>query len=161
MVISAVTKWWDRSGNKDKKTKINELITAINANAAAVAAVDAVPVGAIFMWSGTLANIPDGYALCDGVSGRPNLLDKFVKGVTNGSDDPGDTGGSTGHNHSGNTLELTLGFTRVESRPDKGPYEYQTVSGSSTRSAKPTWYGATSWQNHEPVYYEVAFIIKT
>ncbi len=120
-----------------------------------------VPQGTIIMWHGTLANIPSGWGLCDGTSGTPNLLDKFVKGVTDGSDNPGDTGGADGHNHSGNTLENHLGGSQTTGRPTQGPYEYSTGSGTASRSQKPySWYGATSWQNHEPEYYEVAFIMK-
>ena len=43
---------------------------------------DSVAIGTICMWSGTVANIPTGWALCDGsVSGRPDLRDKFVIGA--------------------------------------------------------------------------------
>ena len=50
-----------------------------------------VPHGAIVMWSGNLADIPSGWALCDGRTVDtprgpmtvPNLKDKFIKGVTN------------------------------------------------------------------------------
>lgn len=36
------------------------------------------PVGMIVMWSGPLTEIPYGWALCDGVDGRPDLRDKFL-----------------------------------------------------------------------------------
>lgn len=34
--------------------------------------------GMIIMWSGTVATIPSGWALCDGSSGTPDLRDRFV-----------------------------------------------------------------------------------
>lgn len=37
-----------------------------------------VPVGGIIMWSGTIATIPVGWALCDGTLGTPDLRDRFV-----------------------------------------------------------------------------------
>ncbi len=37
-----------------------------------------VPKGAIIMWSGT--NVPSGWALCDGLSGMPDLRGRFVVG---------------------------------------------------------------------------------
>jgi microcystin-dependent protein len=40
-----------------------------------------VPCGAIFMWSGTSDTIPDGWALCDGSSGTPDLTDRFIVGA--------------------------------------------------------------------------------
>lgn len=36
-----------------------------------------VPKGAIIMWHGS--EIPEGWALCDGTNGTPNLVDKFIK----------------------------------------------------------------------------------
>ncbi len=38
-----------------------------------------IPIGGIIMWSGS--TVPDGWALCDGEGGRPNLLNRFVMGV--------------------------------------------------------------------------------
>jgi hypothetical protein len=44
---------------------------------------NSVPVGAIFLWSGSLATIPSGYSLCDGSNGTPNLRDRFIVGAGN------------------------------------------------------------------------------
>ena len=52
-----------------------------------------VPAGAIMLWSGTADNIPDGWALCDGQDGRPDLRDKFVLGAGTGHS-VGESGGS-------------------------------------------------------------------
>ena len=38
----------------------------------------AMPTGGIIMWSGTIATIPTGWALCDGTNGTPNLTGKFI-----------------------------------------------------------------------------------
>lgn len=51
------------------------------------------PAGGIIMWSGSVASIPSGWALCDGTSGTPNLMDRFVVGAGS-SYAVGDTGGS-------------------------------------------------------------------
>ncbi len=48
--------------------------------------------GMIMMWYGDVNDIPDGWALCDGNNGRPDLRNRFIVGV--GSDYViGDTGG--------------------------------------------------------------------
>jgi microcystin-dependent protein len=60
----------------------------------------AIPSGVIVMWSGALANIPAGWALCDGNNGTPNLLDRFIVSVPNAGTNPGATGGA-------NTYSLT------------------------------------------------------
>ncbi len=66
-----------------------------------------VPSGLIALWSGTKAAIPSGWALCDGTSGTPNLLDKFILSVGLSAYTPTDinvTGGS--HNHTITIAEL-------------------------------------------------------
>lgn len=75
-----------------------------------------VPVGTVIMWSGSIANIPEGWVLCNGSNGTPPLSGKFVVGYD--SSDPsynaiGKTGGEKqttlnidqipAHNHSGTT----------------------------------------------------------
>jgi len=51
------------------------------------------PQGLIQMWTGTIASIPSGWAICDGLNGTPDLLDKFVKGIATTITEPGATGG--------------------------------------------------------------------
>ena len=41
---------------------------------------NALPSGTIVLWSGDSNNIPEGWQLCDGTNGTPNLIDKFVIG---------------------------------------------------------------------------------
>lgn len=68
------------------------------------------PIGMIEMWSGSVATIPNGYLLCDGTNGTPDLRSRFLVGA--GSDyNVGDTGGEhetnlttaqlPPHNHNG------------------------------------------------------------
>ena len=40
-----------------------------------------IPVGGVIMWSGSVANIPTGWALCDGTNGTPDLRNNFVIGA--------------------------------------------------------------------------------
>lgn len=40
-----------------------------------------VPAGSIIPWYGNLANIPDGFALCDGKNGTPDLRNRFIVGA--------------------------------------------------------------------------------
>jgi hypothetical protein len=76
------------------------------------------PAGMIVMWWGDVNAIPDGWALCDGNNGRPDLRNRFVVGV--GSDYVlGDTGGvdlyssetvaaGGAHDHGGATSAVAL-----------------------------------------------------
>ena len=64
-----------------------------------------IPAGCIVMWAGLLADIPSGWALCDGQGGRPDLRDKFIKGWAAGVD-PGGTGGAATHAHAGHSAHV-------------------------------------------------------
>lgn len=85
------------------------------------------PVGGIIMWSGSVASIPSGWALCDGNNGTPDLRNKFIVGAESDSENttypnvgPGATGGSADaivvtHNHGVGTLSGSLsGSTDID-----------------------------------------------
>lgn len=61
---------------KDTFPNLNAPVTATPAQLNS-----AVPTGFIGMWSGSLATIPTGWALCDGQSGRPDLRNRFIVGA--------------------------------------------------------------------------------
>lgn len=42
-----------------------------------------VPQGSIIPWYGSIGNIPNGFALCDGTNGTPDLRDRFLVGAGN------------------------------------------------------------------------------
>lgn len=48
-----------------------------------------IPTGGIIMWSGTIASIPAGWALCNGANGTPDLTDKFIVSVASAAENPG------------------------------------------------------------------------
>lgn len=54
------------------------------------------PSGLIAIWKGSTSTIPDGWVLCDGQNGTPDLRDKFVLGAGN-SYGAGNTGGEETH----------------------------------------------------------------
>lgn len=56
------------------------------------------PSGAIIMFGGLLEDIPDGWSLCDGSNGTPDLRSKFVMG-TYEDEQVGLTGGAESHTH--------------------------------------------------------------
>lgn len=47
----------------------------------AIRAEHGVPKGVIVMWSGRIADIPSGWALCDGTNNTPDLRDRFIVGA--------------------------------------------------------------------------------
>lgn len=74
------------------------LFTAVG-NMVGQSADSMIPPGIICMWSGSAASIPEGWALCNGSNGTPNLQNRFIVGA-------GDTYtvGATG---GANTVTLT------------------------------------------------------
>ena len=64
----------------------------------AIQAGNGIPHGAIIMWSGAVNEIPDGWTLCDGSNGSPDLRDKFILGA--GGVLP-QSGGTLNHSHLG------------------------------------------------------------
>lgn len=54
------------------------------------------PVGCIILWSGAANNIPEGWALCNGQNGTPDLRNRFVVGA-GGEYTVGATGGEKAH----------------------------------------------------------------
>lgn len=48
------------------------------------------PKGTILMFGGSASDIPEGWSICDGSNGTPNLIDKFIKSSTTAGDTGGD-----------------------------------------------------------------------
>jgi len=104
-------------------------------------AYNGVPVGGIILWSGAIVDIPDGWALCDGNNGTPNLADRFVVGAGN-LYSVGDNGGSAsvtltvanlpGHTHSFSASTSTIG-NHTHSCGTAGNHRH-SLSGGSTNS---------------------------
>jgi len=91
-----------------------------------------IPVGGIIMWSGTIAAIPTGWALCDGTNGTPDLLNRFVRGAGTGTS-PGATGGST---------SVTLTVSNMPPHRHRSPNFY---TNSATGTGGISYYGGGTW----------------
>ena len=110
-----------------------------------------VPTGVIAMWSGTLATIPSGWALCDGNNGTPNLVAKFIRGVNTSGTNPGTTGGADAITPAGTNSAPTFTGSALGTHQHELPFHFQngvtnrTASlgtGSSVASAA-DWYTNT------------------
>ena len=122
-----------------------------------------VPVGAIIMWSGDEESIPDGYALCDGNDGTPDLTDSFVIGAGN-TYSVDDTGGATTkdlqHTHS------VTGYTEDETERtsvEEGTTGVHPVLPEPYHNHEidlNTGAGGSATQDIMPPYYALAFIMR-
>ncbi|MSR73246.1 hypothetical protein EXS61_01410 [Candidatus Parcubacteria bacterium] len=67
-------------GDTDQPGKVNASDFCIN-GAGCLGASGGIPIGGIIMWSGSVANIPSGWKLCNGNNGTPNLSGRFIVGA--------------------------------------------------------------------------------
>jgi len=121
----------------------------------------AVPSGAIILWSGSIANIPTGWLLCDGTNGTPNLRDKFIVGA----------GTTYAVNATGGEATHTLTIAEMPSHNHTLPiYEFgyvhthpkvEDLTNTAYPSAQSSGYsgGSTAHENRPP-YYALAYIMK-
>lgn len=91
--------------------------------------------GIICMWHGLLVDIPNGWALCDGTNGTPDLRSTFVRGAPPGLD-PGGEGGAAVHFHlvTGYTgwagSDHTHDFSGITDVPAAGGNDVNDIDGS-------------------------------
>jgi len=108
--------------------------------------------GIIVLWSGVVLDIPDGWTLCDGNNGTPDLRDSFVLGASVPSP-PGATGGSLTHTHTGTTNGHSHSITGPPDYWQQGlGYDNQTGTSTDTFTTQPA--------NNLPPYYALAYIMK-
>ena len=79
--------------------------------------------GMIMMWSGTIATIPAGWALCNGANGTPDLRDRFIVGASvdsGGQSVTTITGGNTKTGGSKDAVVVSHNHTATSSVTDPG-----------------------------------------
>lgn len=169
-------------------TNTTQLATTAFATAAAAAAF---PVGGIIMWSGTIAAIPTGWALCNGSNGTPDLRNRFIIGahsdnsgvanttvtgsstLTGGTKDAivvshthtGTTNSSGTHTHSGTIGNSLGGSVSGGFEESQGAPDWSVMSipsaGDHTHTFTTDATGSSGTNQNLPPYYALAFIMKT
>lgn len=123
------------------KAQIASLYTYIDEQIALQAHV---PSGVVMAWTGTFENVPDGWAICDGDNGTPDLADKFIKNTDNPAT-MHDSGGGYVHTHDftgdGHAHELTgVGYIRAGSFVSIFTDELAVTGTTDSVSHLPPWY---------------------
>lgn len=143
-----------------------------------------IPTGVITMWSGTIATIPNGWLLCNGSSGTPDLRNRFIIGAfqdtagvayttITGADTQ--TGGTkdaivVSHTHTATVTDPghthTIGISPIPDSGSGSPSR-MTNSGSTTTNSATTGItvansteGSSGTNQNLPPYYALAFIMK-
>jgi len=144
----------------------------------------AFPVGGIILWSGSVASIPSGWALCNGSNGTPDLRNRFVVGAGS-TYAVNATGGSADaivvshtHTFSGTTSSTNPtaqgrldGVSLGGGTPSTYPIPTSTVIGSPvpwnpldthnhTFSGTTASTGSSGTNANLPPYYALAYIMK-
>jgi hypothetical protein len=143
--------------------------------------------GMIMLWSGTIATIPSGWALCNGSSGTPDLRNRFIIGAH--SDDAGvakttitgtatQTGGSKdailvshshtattsisdpGHAHSYTSTAVPGGSGRADRIGVQVGATTSTAVTGITASTSISTEGSSGTNANLPPYYALAYIMK-
>ena len=163
------------------------LLTSNGTTWTSAAAPTAFITGMIILWSGSIASIPSGFALCDGTSGTPDLRNRFIVGAgstyavnaTGGSADAivvshNHTASSTssssvsdpGHNHNVNVENTSEGSGDNEpTNAITGNTVTTTtattgISVSTSTSTTINTAGSSGTNANLPPYYALAYIMK-
>jgi hypothetical protein len=142
-----------------------------------------VPSGLISMWSGLVSAIPNGWHLCDGTNGTPDLRDRFIMGAISDAD-VGETGGQNEvtlteaqmpvHDHGGitssaggHTHKIPLYNADGSTKPLAGGHYAYPQGNADAKTATAGQHSHTisssgGGQPHEnrPAFYKLAFIMK-
>ena len=120
------------------------------------------PSGIIAMWSGAISDVPNGWTLCDGTDGAPDLQDRFVVGA--GSQYAvGGTGGEEQHTltvdempshaHSYKNSASGSNYNQTDT-PDNSVFG-ENITNKTTGST-----GGDQPHENRPPYFAVAYIMK-
>jgi len=110
-----------------------------------------IPTGVIVMWSGSIASIPSGWALCNGANGTPDLRSRFIVGAGNTY-----TQNTSGAGSSGFQTITVAANGHVHSQWDCSCQYYINTQGNSSSTAV----NSITSTDVIPPYYALAYIMK-
>jgi hypothetical protein len=134
-------------------------------------------VGLIVVWLGGIADIPDGWALCDGTNGTPDLTSRFIKNATTLATDVGDTGGGDTHSHTGvnhshsvpshlhsrsygaPSATVNAGATGGSNNSTSGTHTHAAHNSATATGTTGNAAPAAPSSDNQPPFIEVAFIM--
>ncbi len=118
-----------------------------------------IPIGGIALWSGAILDIPDGWALCDGNNGTPDLRDTFVQGA-GGALAPDATGGVTQHQHAFSTNGHNHSVLSTHSCPGGGAITAWSSGADAGAVQSNSDFGTTANVDNIPPFYALAYIMR-
>ena len=147
------------ANNTSEITKLKTRVTNLENNGSGSGGTtDSMPIGSIIMYNGRAEDIPQGWAICDGMNGTPNLIDRFILG----SFSAGGTGGAS-------TIKLTAEQLPPHSHKVNAWYGKSGSTGGSNNGLQSSPVGqqvtTENTGNNEainimPPYYRLIYIMK-
>lgn len=107
--------------------------------------------GIIFLWYGSILSIPDGWALCDGTQGTPNLAGKFVP-CAGDTYNPGDNEPLGSHYHDFTSDDHDHAIPSDSQISAGADYDNQTYIEAAIGTVNGNW--------PRPPYHVLAYIMK-
>ena len=144
--------------NTNDISNLKTRVTNLENNGSGSGGTDSMPIGSIIMFNGRAEDIPQGWAICDGMLGTPNLVDRFILG----SFTAGGTGGSS-------TITLTAEQLPKHSHKVNAWYGKSGSTGGSNNGLQSSPVGQQVYTeetgNNEainimPPYYRLIYIMK-
>lgn len=133
-----------------------------------------IPVGGIIMWSGS--TIPEGWVLCNGENGTPNLVDRFIMGAAPNNSAYLKSGGNSSvtlsvdnlpphaHMYSGDDQLVFIKDGNYDTSANlvstPGGYDATSSSSGNGRIYRTSSTGSGSSFSILPPYYRLAFIMR-
>lgn len=170
------------TGLNDLAPSTNTYVPISNGSTTGKAIYNPVPVGGIIMWSGSIASIPSGWALCNGLNGTPDLRDRFIVGAGT-TYSPNNAGGSSTVTPAGTVGNTTLTIDQIPSHSHgiSGYYQnnvepaataqigiFSVPTNPLTRNTNSNGGGGAhthsftgTSQTNIPPYYALAYIMRT
>lgn len=130
-----------------------------------------IPFGSIIMWAGLISEIPNGWVICDGQNGTPDLRSRFIIGTGKGNGlterELHDIGGAETHKLTieempSHSHKFKTKFVGRSCRYHGSGIEMSSSSGYANADEGAIFSsGSDKSDNNMPPFYALAFIMKT
>lgn len=146
-------------------------VSSVTAGNSLLSSRGVIPLGGIITWSGSVNQIPHGWALCDGkvYNGRqtPDLRDRFIVGAGPGYSS-GDTGGEATHtltvsempSHSHDTSAKTVGYALSYNNTAETVTHDGNDKNNGNKAMTQSIAGGSQAHENRPPYYALCYIMR-
>ena len=172
------------TGLNDLAPSTNTYVPISNGSTTGKAIYNPVPIGGIIMWSGSIASIPTGWALCNGLNGTPDLRNQFVIGASVDVSSQSQTGVTGSNTKTGGTKDAIV-VSHTHDITDNGHTHSYQFKGGNAASGVDQWngypgrlgnniattssstgitinsQGSSGTNQNLPPYYALAYIMRT